>query len=1022
MITRILFIALALAATGMHAQDGTFDPTFNPTDQGMARFDGLHWSQQTPLFPDEGVRTMTVQPDGKLLVGGWFPGGVLSIEDPVLRPGIARLNLDGTQDVSFTPGTGFDGPVEVMVVQPDGKILVGGAFLNFNGSPRKGIARLNADGSLDAAFTVGTGTGGTVFEIAVQPDGRILLGGNFTTFNALPANRIVRLLSDGSFDPSFVIGAGFDANVTTIAIQVDGKVLVGGPFTSYQGQPRNHITRLNVNGSLDFAYLDPAVVSGPDEPITDIAIGTGGAAFVAGNFNQFNGASSGGMAKLDATGAPMATFFSPSAGFDPRLAYDAGTNILTIWGNAIAYGMKKVNGTTGSQVYGWNEIHDDWYYRTSCNYLIMYWHGTTVGPSGEVYRLDPIHSGIIRLNNDLTLDDTFAPGRGLGWSAAGLAMDQFGRAVLAGRMSFNTTYAAYNGRYQPDLARLGYDGEHDPAFNYTNGTEGHIQNVWAVSNGYLLTGDLGQSCGPAVIAWSTYRSWIYHDVTNTFSGLAIPGCESPVIADLVERADGSIVFTGGSICSGSIINVGRFAPGGTWDASYTTVELTGETVCLDEAPDGRVYVAGDFTQANGLPRNRIVRLLVNGGVDPTFDPLAGFNGRVREVIVNPDGTIVCIGDFTTYRGMPAPHIAKLLPNASMDPAFDPGTGIANTPMCMLRYPDGRILIGGAIPMYDGNVVNGIVCINGDGSIDESFDQGEGFRLNNPAINGGTPGGGWVMDMEMQFDGKVVCMGEFHMYDGNGRNRLARIGSGASVMLMARVLLEGAYDGAGGMAAELGAPLIPLQEPYKALGYQQFGGGSESISPAVLLQQGPQAVVDWIRVELRNANDPSAIVATRSGLLLANGSIVDTDGQSMLRFWGTPQGQYYVAVRHRNHLGAMTATPIFLGFSPFQLDFGSTFMPLYGTDAMKVDGNDRMLWAGDVDHDGSLRYIGQDNDRDPILVAIGGSVPTNTVTGYKLEDVNLDGVVKYIGQDNDRDPILVNIGGSVPTSTRQEQLP
>jgi hypothetical protein len=82
----------------------------------------------------------------------------------------------------------------------------------------------------------------------------------------------------------------------------------------------------------------------------------------------------------------------------------------------------------------------------------------------------------------------------------------------------------------------------------------------------------------------------------------------------------------------------------------------------------------------------------------------------------------------------------------------------------------------------------------------------------------------------------------------------------------------------------------------------------------------------------------------------------------------------------------------------------------------------VLWAGNALRDVVIRYTGGNNDRDPILVRVGGAVPTNTVAGYWPEDVNLDGVVKYTGPANDRDPILVNIGGTVPTSTREEQLP
>jgi hypothetical protein len=129
------------------------------------------------------------------------------------------------------------------------------------------------------------------------------------------------------------------------------------------------------------------------------------------------------------------------------------------------------------------------------------------------------------------------------------------------------------------------------------------------------------------------------------------------------------------------------------------------------------------------------------------------------------------------------------------------------------------------------------------------------------------------------------------------------------------------------------------------------------------------------------------------------------------------------VRHRNHLGVMTASPELLNESAILVDFTDPGYPAYGTNARKAVGDAMALWAGDVSADHVLRYVGEGNDRDPILVAIGGTVPTATVNGqYRQQDVNLDGAVKYVGEGNDRDPILQNVGGSVPTNTRSEQLP
>jgi hypothetical protein len=105
-----------------------------------------------------------------------------------------------------------------------------------------------------------------------------------------------------------------------------------------------------------------------------------------------------------------------------------------------------------------------------------------------------------------------------------------------------------------------------------------------------------------------------------------------------------------------------------------------------------------------------------------------------------------------------------------------------------------------------------------------------------------------------------------------------------------------------------------------------------------------------------------------------------------------------------------------------VDFTASATATFGTDARRNMNGVMALWAGDVNDDGVVKYTNTTNDRDPILVKIGGTVPTATTTGYWPEDVNLDGVVKYTGAANDRDPILANIGGVVPTNTRVQQLP
>lgn len=247
-----------------------------------------------------------------------------------------------------------------------------------------------------------------------------------------------------------------------------------------------------------------------------------------------------------------------------------------------------------------------------------------------------------------------------------------------------------------------------------------------------------------------------------------------------------------------------------------------------------------------------------------------------------------------------------------------------------------------------------------------------------------------------------------------------------VSVEVRVFLEGPYNASTGLMSDgvraLG--LVPTIEPYTGLGYLHVGGGGESTTPAVLAVSGNDAIVDWVVLELRSPLDPAVIIASRSALLQRDGDVVDVDGSSAVSFSLAP-GNYHLAIRHRNHLGCMTANSIGVGPGNVPVDLTSIATVVHGTQARRsVSGPfpAEVLWAGDVNFDGTLSYTGQDNDRDPILQAIGGVIPTNTLNGYLGTDVNLDGSVRYTGEDNDRDPILQGIGGVVPTNIRVEQLP
>ena len=207
-----------------------------------------------------GVNVLAVQPDGKVLAAGGF-----DFVNNSLTGKIQRFETSGAPDATFNVGgTGANGFIAAVVVQPDGKILVGGGFTTFNGQARPLVVRLNANGSLDTGFTFATATSiRQIGSIALQPDGKILVGsgGNLATATGPQTGGIVRLLPTGALDPSFNIGTGITqgGQVTAMLVQADGNIVLGGSFTDFNGQNLRLLVRLLPSGALDpsFSYNTP---------------------------------------------------------------------------------------------------------------------------------------------------------------------------------------------------------------------------------------------------------------------------------------------------------------------------------------------------------------------------------------------------------------------------------------------------------------------------------------------------------------------------------------------------------------------------------------------------------------------------------------------------------------------------------------------------------------------------------------------------------------------------------------------
>ena len=257
-----LLILFVLLTFSVYAQPGTIDATFNPG------------TGATNTAGNSNVRTTSIQSDGKIIIGGQF-----SSYNGIARNRIARLNTDGTLDATFNPGTGANYYVSTTSIQSDGKIIIGGWFTSYNGIVRNRIARLNTDGTLDATFDQGTGADNVVSTTSIQSDGKIIIGGNFTSYNGIAINRIARLNTNGTLDTSFNPGTGANGyGVGTTSIQSDGKIIIGGAFTSYNDIARNSIARINGGNELntsDFEKNNIVIYPNPTHSVLNLSVNEG---------------------------------------------------------------------------------------------------------------------------------------------------------------------------------------------------------------------------------------------------------------------------------------------------------------------------------------------------------------------------------------------------------------------------------------------------------------------------------------------------------------------------------------------------------------------------------------------------------------------------------------------------------------------------------------------------------------------------------------------------------------------------
>jgi uncharacterized delta-60 repeat protein len=811
--------------------DGTLDASFNP----QANAD---------------VRALAIQPDGKILLGGSF-----STVSSQSRLRLARLNSDGTLDSAFTPSS--DGQVLTIQLQPDGKILIAGLFTNLSGQVRLNIGRLNSDGSVDAAFHPNaSGSLAAVYSFALQADQKIIVGGHFGNIGGLARTNLARLNPDGTADTNFTARAGTvaEGEVDTLAMQADGRIVVAGGYAQLGDQLRYGLGRLNSNGTVD-PYFIPSTNPNYVSPyVLALAIQADGKTLLGGQFNLPTGPARTNLARLNSTDAVTeslafdnssvtwlragpgselwrATFDFTTNGVDWASLGDAsrisagwqwsggsipsgsvirargfvvsgnwfletlgGTSILVSQpasrtNNAGTIATFSVGAVGGAASYQWfrnstamndglNILNGEAIYGSASSTLTL---SNVLGDFAGGYFVVVSNSfgSVTSAVANLTVIDpwittqpsaqTWNSGQTATFhvSAAGVSplRYQWRKANVPRPQATNSSLTISNvqppdggsydvvvtnlfGRITSAVAVLTVNLALPDAFD-PNGSGGPLPIAFAIqTDGKIVTaGDISfpsPCCG--------LRRLNADGTSDTNFAAAIASVYS---GSLGIQPDGQILV-GNGYTDGAQPLLWRLNGDGSLDTNFALVTTSsgfGGSLALQ--PDGKILFSGLFNSVSGQLHTNLVRLNPDGSVDNAFNPSSDY--RIFCQALQTNGAIVVGGQFALLNGQPQTNIGRLNPDGTLDTNFNASADAELE--CLAIQPDGKILVGGLFTNLSGLSRPYFGRLNPDGTLDNSFD---------PQANG------TVRSVALQADGKIVAAGDFTSLGGRPRNFLARL--------------------------------------------------------------------------------------------------------------------------------------------------------------------------------------------------------------------------------------------------------
>ena len=638
----------------------------------LPTYNGRNCSKIVKLFADGGVDSSfrsAILISGTPQNGWRDTNGDYYIYGSTLRyqlttwQGLLKIKANGTLDTNFKSTRGLrtnnqEAFISKALPVSGDKALIAGDFASIQGQVVKNIARLDNRGLLDPSFNQGgTGPNGVVYDMLVMSNGKIIIAGNFTTYNGVAVNYICRLNPDGTLDPSFVAPPA-NNYIFKLAKRQDEKILIAGPFTNYAGAARTAPLLLDTNGAHLPTFVPPSNTAAPT--ILSMVVMANNNVLICGTYTTFSGSASVKyLTYLSSTG----WFAASSVPVDATcrtlaLAPDGGVLVggaFTSVGSITTYGLFKMR-IDGRLDRRFNQGH---------------------GPNNNIVKVVPLAGG---------------------------------KALVAGN------FTSWGGYGRGSLIRINVNGTPDTTFNAPTMAQG-VNDFEVLSSGKIIVG------------------------TSSFN---VAGARDYLMR---LNADGSYdnTFLSGLAGPQGFVN---------------QVEITSA---------GKIYILGYFNAVNGQTRRSIALLNADGSLDANFNPgggllyLGSLAGVANTMEVLSGNQVIVGGRFDTYNGTTVSNLVKIRTNGSIEPNFSTGTGISNAQSNVfdiqqsMELPNGTVLVSGTFDTYNGVAVSKLIRLSSTGVLDQTY---------KPDVGVGS-GQGW--GFVRQTNGQIILSGLLYFDGINNRS-------------------------------------------------------------------------------------------------------------------------------------------------------------------------------------------------------------------------------------------------------------